>query len=31
MLFQMTARYDMYAKELADAVKPDYKPQIVYE
>ncbi|XP_065889908.1 beta-ureidopropionase-like [Dysidea avara] len=29
--FQMTARYDMYAKELAEAIKPDFKPQIVHE
>ena len=28
---QMTARYDMYAEELAEAIKPDYKPQIVHE
>lgn len=27
----MTARYDMYAQELADAIKPDFKPQIVHE
>ena len=28
---QMTARYDLYAKELAEAIKPDFKPQIVHE
>lgn len=27
--FQMTARYDMYAKALADYVKDDFKPQVV--
>jgi beta-ureidopropionase len=26
---QMTARYAMYAAELAQFIKPDYKPQIV--
>lgn len=31
IITQMTARYDMYAQELADAIKPDYKPQIVHE
>ena len=31
VIIQMTARYDMYAQELADAIKPDYKPQIVHE
>lgn len=31
IIIQMTARYDMYAEELADVIKPDFKPQIVYE
>lgn len=31
IITQMTARYDMYAQELADVIKPDYKPQIVHE
>lgn len=29
--FQMTGRYEMYAQELAEAVKPDYTPRIVKE
>lgn len=29
--FQMTGRYDMYARELAEAVQPDYRPHIVRE
>ncbi|XP_015592811.1 beta-ureidopropionase [Cephus cinctus] len=29
--FRMTQRLDMYAKELAEAVKPDFKPQIIRE
>lgn len=29
--FQMTGRYEMYARELAEAVKPDYTPKIVTE
>ena len=29
--FQMTGRYEMYARELAEAVKPDYTPRIVKE
>ncbi|XP_003391994.2 PREDICTED: beta-ureidopropionase-like [Amphimedon queenslandica] len=29
--FQMTQRTEIYAKLLADAVKPDFKPDIVYE
>ena len=28
---QMTMRLDMYAKEFAEAVKRDFKPQAVYE
>ena len=28
---QMTMRLDMYAKELSDACKHDFKPQAVYE
>ncbi|KAG8035386.1 hypothetical protein G9C98_006832 [Cotesia typhae] len=27
--FRMTQRLDMYAKELQEAIKPDFKPQIV--
>nr|KAF6268399.1 beta-ureidopropionase 1 [Myotis myotis] len=29
--FKMTGRYDMYARELAEAVQPDYRPHIVRE
>ncbi|KHN75509.1 Beta-ureidopropionase [Toxocara canis] len=29
--FQMTRRLDMYAKEIAMAAQPDYKPQIIRE
>lgn len=29
--FQMTMRLEMYAQEFAEAVKPDFKPQAVYE
>ncbi|OWK14816.1 UPB1 [Cervus elaphus hippelaphus] len=29
--FKMTGRYEMYARELAEAVKPDYTPKIVTE
>ncbi|XP_005901639.2 beta-ureidopropionase [Bos mutus] len=29
--FKMTGRYEMYARELAEAVKPDYTPKIVKE
>jgi beta-ureidopropionase len=29
--FQMTMRLDMYAKQFAEAVKPDFKPQAVHE
>ncbi|XP_015355791.1 beta-ureidopropionase isoform X3 [Marmota monax] len=29
--FKMTGRYEMYARELAEAVKPDYVPTIVKE
>ncbi|XP_046465573.1 beta-ureidopropionase isoform X3 [Neodiprion pinetum] len=29
--FRMTQRLDIYARELADAVKPDYKPQVIRE
>lgn len=29
--FQMTGRYEMYARELAEAVKPNYSPNIVKE
>lgn len=29
--FQMTARLDMYAKLLSDAVKLDYKPLVVHQ
>lgn len=29
--FKMTGRYEMYARELAEAVKPDYRPNIVTE
>jgi hypothetical protein len=28
---QMCQRLDMYAKELTEAVKPDYKPDVVKE
>ena len=28
---QMTQRLDMYAKELSEAVKPDYEPPVVKE
>lgn len=28
---KMTGRYDMYAQELAEAVKPSYVPNIVKE
>ncbi|EGC31542.1 hypothetical protein DICPUDRAFT_156598 [Dictyostelium purpureum] len=27
--FQMTARYELYAKFLTDYIKPDYQPQII--
>lgn len=27
--FQMTARYEMYAQQLADFVRHDFKPQVV--
>ena len=27
--FQMTARFEMYAKELSEYIKPNYKPQII--
>lgn len=26
--YQMTARYEMYAAQLADFIKPDFKPQV---
>ena len=26
---QMTSRLDMYAKELAEAIKPEFKPQVI--
>ncbi|KAK1328267.1 hypothetical protein QTO34_011839 [Cnephaeus nilssonii] len=29
--FKMTGRYDMYARELAEAVKPNYRPHVVRE
>lgn len=29
--FQMTGRYEMYAKELAAAVQPDFVPNIIKE
>ncbi|XP_077806610.1 beta-ureidopropionase isoform X4 [Macaca mulatta] len=29
--FKMTGRYEMYARELAEAVKPNYRPTIVKE
>ncbi|ESP05094.1 hypothetical protein LOTGIDRAFT_205519 [Lottia gigantea] len=29
--FRMTQRLDLYAEELAEAVKPDYKPHIIKE
>ncbi|KAM9622834.1 beta-ureidopropionase isoform 1-T1 [Trichechus inunguis] len=29
--FKMTGRYEMYARELAEAVKPSYSPNIVHE
>lgn len=29
--FQMTGRYEMYARELAEAIKPNYSPNIVKE
>jgi len=29
--FQMTQRLELYAKELADVVKPGYKPQVIRE
>ena len=28
---QMTSRLDMYAKSLTEAVKPDYKRQIIHD
>lgn len=28
---QMTMRLEMYAQEFAEAVKPDFKSQAVYE
>ena len=27
----MTMRLDMYAEEFAEALKPDFKPQVVHE
>lgn len=27
----MTSRLDMYAKSLTEAVKPDYKQQIIHD
>ena len=30
-LWQMTMRLDMYAEEFSEAVRPDFKPQAVYE
>ena len=30
-LFQATSRLDMYAEELSNAVKPDYKPHVIRE
>lgn len=29
--FQMTGRYEMYVQELAEAIKPNYRPNIVKE
>ncbi|XP_008592285.1 PREDICTED: beta-ureidopropionase-like, partial [Galeopterus variegatus] len=29
--FKMTGRYEMYAQELAEAIKPNYSPTIVKE
>lgn len=29
--FQMTARYDMYAKLLEDYADPDFQPQVIKE
>lgn len=29
--FQMTGRYAEYAEELADAVRPDFRPNLVKE
>ncbi|XP_012280064.1 beta-ureidopropionase-like [Orussus abietinus] len=29
--FRMTQRLDLYARELAEATKPDYKPQVIRE
>lgn len=31
LCFQMTGRYEMYARELAEAVQPNYRPNIVKE
>lgn len=28
---QMTSRLDMYAKSLSEAIKPDYKQQIIHD
>lgn len=30
-MFQATARLDMYAEKISNAVKPDFKPYIVHE
>lgn len=29
--FQMTARYEMYAKQLQDYLQPGFQPQIIRE
>lgn len=29
--FQMTARYEMYAKQLQDYLQPNFQPQVVRE
>lgn len=31
LFFQMTSRLDMYAKSLTEAIKPDYKQQIIHD
>ena len=31
LIFQMTQRLDMYAEELAEAIKPDYVPPVIKE
>lgn len=29
--FKMTGRYEMYARELAEALKPNYRPNVLKE